>query len=106
MLKPGLNARGQNLLTGSFVTVSCGSGTDRRATDIAARTDGICENMEGAAVAQICLLHKVPLIELRGISNLTGDRNPKAWDLPKANDIAQQAVCELVANWEEMAKTL
>ena len=106
MLKPTLNALGQNLLTGPFVTVSCGSGTDQLAIDIAARTDGICENMEGAAVAQVCLLHKVPILELRGISNLTGTRNPDDWDIPKATDIAQRAVSELLTNWEEVSKTL
>ncbi len=105
MLKPSLNSLGQNLLTGAFVTVSCGSGTNQIASDIAARTDGICENMEGAAVAQVCLLHKVPLLELRGISNQTGDRNPDAWDIPKAAATAQHAVSELLANWEEVAKT-
>ena len=106
MLKPSLGSQGKHLLTGPFVTVSCGSGTDQAAIDIAARTDGICENMEGAAVAQVCLLHKVPLLELRGISNQTGDRNPDAWDIPKATDIAQQAVSELVAHWDEVAKML
>jgi futalosine hydrolase len=106
MLKPGLIAKGQSLITGPFVTVSCGSGTDQLAADIADRTGGICENMEGAAVAQVCLQHKVPLIELRGISNQTGDRNPKAWDIPMATGIAQHAICELLADWEKVAKTL
>lgn len=106
MLKPSLHAKGQSLATGPFVTVSCGSGTDQLASDIAARTNGICENMEGAAVAQVCLQHKVPLLELRGISNRAGNRNPDEWDIPKATDIAQQAVNELLTNWEEVAKTL
>jgi futalosine hydrolase len=106
MLKPGLAAKGQSLATGTFVTVSCGSGTDRLAADIADRTSGICENMEGAAVAQVCLQHKVPLIELRGISNQTGDRNQNAWDIPLAAGIAQQATCEILAEWEKVSKTL
>jgi futalosine hydrolase len=106
MLKPGLSAQGQSLVTGPFVTVSCCSGTDQLANDIAQRSGGICENMEGAAVAQVCLQHKVPLIELRGISNMTGDRNPAAWDIPNAKNIAQQAICDLFTDWDKVAKTL
>ncbi len=105
MLKPGLVAKGQSLITGPFVTVSCGSGTDQIAADITARTDGICENMEGAAVAQVCLQHKVSMIELRGISNQTGDRNMVDWNIPKATEIVQQAICELLADWEKAIKT-
>jgi futalosine hydrolase len=106
MLKPVLIAKGQSLITGPFVTVSCGSGTDPLAADIVARTDGICENMEGAAVAQVCLQHKVSMIELRGISNMTGDRNQGAWDIPKATAIVQEAICELFAEWDKVLKSL
>ncbi len=106
MLKPGLVAKGQSLITGPFVTVSCGSGTDQIAADITARTDGICENMEGAAVAQVCLQHKVSMIELRGISNMTGDRNQSAWDIPKATAIVQEAICELFAEWDKVVKSI
>lgn len=105
-LKLSLNSKGQSLVTGPFVTVSCGSGTDQIAADVAGRTAGVCENMEGAAVAQVCLQHKVPLLELRGISNMTGNRNPEQWDIPGATAAAQQAVYELLTNWEDLAKTL
>jgi len=105
-LKPSIAASGQTLLEGPFVTVSCCSGTDRLSQALAARTGGICENMEGAAVAQVCRQHEVPLLELRGISNLTGDRDPAAWNIAAGAERAQQAVLTLLSAWEEVSRVL
>jgi futalosine hydrolase len=105
-LKPTVAANGHTLIDGPFVTVSCGSGTDALADALAGRTGGICENMEGAAVAQVCRQHDVPLLEIRGISNLTGDRNPAAWDIPAGAEAAQRAVLALLATWEEVSRAL
>lgn len=46
------------------------------------------------------------MIELRGISNMTGDRNQGAWDIPKATAIVQEAICELFAEWDKVLKSL
>ncbi len=88
---------GRTLNIGSFVTVSSCSGTDRSGREMALRTGGICENMEGAAVAQICLLYNVPFLEIRGISNLVEDRDLRHWDLVGAARIAQRAVMDFLA---------
>jgi futalosine hydrolase len=85
-------AAGAKLATGPLVTVSTCSGTDQAAQAMVQRTGGICENMEGAAVAQICRLYEVPFFELRGISNLVENRNLERWDLPAGAKIAQRAL--------------
>ncbi|MEJ2199984.1 MAG: futalosine hydrolase [Desulfuromonadaceae bacterium] len=86
---------------GPFVTVSTCSGTLAAGLELARRTGGICENMEGAAVAQICAMHGVPFLEIRGISNLVEDRNVTHWDLKGAAENAQRAVQEVLNNWHQ-----
>jgi futalosine hydrolase len=81
---------------GTFVTVSACTGTKRRANELETRFKGICENMEGASVAHICTLYGVPLVEVRGISNIVEDRNRGKWNIRLAAENCQKAVIELL----------
>ena len=81
---------------GIFVTVNCCSGTRQLSDQLARHTGGICENMEGAAVAQVCAEFNLPLLEMRGISNPTGSRVPADWDIKLGSEVAQQAVRRLL----------
>jgi len=92
---------GRQLAVGPFVTVSTCSGTTSLGQALAIRTGGLCENMEGAALAHICLRTATPFLEVRGISNLTEDRDPSRWDLPTGAATAQQAVRTLLAAWPQ-----
>ena len=78
--------------SGLFLTVSACTGTRRRATELAGKFDPICENMEGAAVAQICRIYGIPFVEIRGISNIVEDRDMKKWDMELASENCQKAV--------------
>jgi len=69
---------------GPIATVATCSGTDRRAADLARRTGAIAEAMEGAAVLHAARRRGVPAIEVRAISNTTGDRPRQRWSLPAA----------------------
>ena len=69
---------------GTFVTVSCVSGTEDRGAMLARQHGGMCENMEGAAVARVCQEFTLPCLELRCISNLVEDRDPSRWRLREA----------------------
>jgi futalosine hydrolase len=71
-------------LSGNFVTVSCTSGTAVRGAALARQYDGICENMEGAAVARVCQEFHLPCLEIRCISNLVEDRDISRWKLKQA----------------------
>ncbi|MCW8858440.1 MAG: futalosine hydrolase [Deltaproteobacteria bacterium] len=84
---------------GPFVTLNCCSGNPEMSEKIAQRTGGICENMEGAAAAQVCSAFDLPLLELRGISNPTGTRDPEQWDIIKGAEAAQLGILELLQNW-------
>jgi futalosine hydrolase len=70
--------------TGDIATVSTCSGTDALAREIALRTRAVAETMEGAACALVCHRAQVPFVEVRAISNYTGDRAKQAWDIKGA----------------------
>jgi len=73
---------------GNFLTVSSCTGSLEKAFAIEKKFKAICENMEGAAVAHICKLYGITPVEIRGISNMLGDR--EAAKLRK-NDILKAA---------------
>jgi futalosine hydrolase len=75
---------------GKFVTVSTCSGTSARGRELESRFGGICENMEGAAIAHTTLLFDTPFLEVRGISNMVEDRDISKWDIPRAVEMSQR----------------
>ena len=42
------------------------------------------ESMEGAALHYVCLQEQVPFIQIRGISNYTGERDKSKWKIKEA----------------------
>jgi len=86
--------------SGTFVTLSTCTGTTSRARDLEDRYHGLCENMEGAAAAQVAGLHEIPWLEVRGISNLVEDRDTQKWDIPKAAEAGQRAILRILGGWE------
>ena len=92
VLNPGLLARAGRILgdadivykQGNFVTVNCASGTQRRGDQLGRQFHGLCENMEGAAVARVCEAFSLPCLEVRCISNMVEDRNRENWRLHEA----------------------
>jgi len=75
---------------GKFVTVSTCSGTSMRGDELESRFGGICENMEGAAIAHTSLLYDTPFVEVRGISNMVEDRDISKWDIPRSVEMTQR----------------
>jgi futalosine hydrolase len=99
---PLLRWAGQQLpaaVCGPFVTINCCSGHPQLSEELQQRTAGICENMEGAAAAQVCAEFALPLLELRGISNPTGSRDPQLWDIKAGAEAAQHGLLQLLAHW-------
>ena len=86
--------------SGPFVTLSTCTGTTGRARELEERYQGLCENMEGAAAAQVAGLHAIPWLEVRGISNIVEDRDMQKWDIPKAAEASQKAVMRILEGWE------
>ena len=81
---------------GTFVTVSCVSGTSRRGDLLARQHQGLCENMEGAAAARVCREFGLPLLELRCVSNLVEERDLRKWRLREACDRCGEAAALLL----------
>ena len=48
------------------------------------RFDPAVESMEGAALHYVCQMEDIPFLQVRGLSNYTGERNKKNWELKKA----------------------
>ncbi len=91
-------AVGTALTRGKFLTVSTCSGTAERGRELYQRFGApLCENMEGAAVAQVALRYGVESLELRGISNLVEDRDLSRWNIPLAVERAQRFLLEFIS---------
>ena len=95
---------GVKLVRGRFVTVSTCSGTRQRGEELVRIFGGICENMEGAAVAQVCLRYGIDCLEIRGVSNHVDERDMKTWDIPRAVEAAQRFVLKYIEEMEPLQK--
>lgn len=81
---------------GAFVTVNGATATARRGAMLRSAHNGLCENMEGGAVARVCAEFAVPCLEVRCISNMVEDRNPANWQLAAAVAKCSRAVSLLI----------
>ena len=83
------------VLTASRVT-GLGAPRPRRWLE---RWGALAESMEGAAAAHVCALYGVPFLEVRGISNLVGDRDRASWQVERAVAVAAWAALAIVQRW-------
>ena len=85
--------------TGPIATVATCSGTDELTQQVVQRTGAIAEAMEGAAVLHVANQMNIPAIEVRVISNTTGNRDEQVWDLPfalqKLSNVTEQVLQSL-----------
>lgn len=86
------------IATGRFLTVATCSGTNARGMELTARFGGICENMEGAAVALMAARHGIACLEIRGISNHVEDRDPSRWNIEQAVANSQNFLEQFIRN--------
>jgi futalosine hydrolase len=75
-----------------FVTCSTCTGNDAKAAVLAARTGGAVESMEGAAIVHVARLMGVKVGEVRGISNIVGDRDRARWRVRESAAAARAAL--------------
>ncbi len=96
--KGGMGGFLGKIKSGNFVTVSSATGAYKRALELKKKFNAICENMEGAAIAQVCAIYKIPMLEIRGISNIVGERDKRKWDLKLASENCQRAVLRVISS--------
>ena len=85
--------------TGPFITVSTVTGSLSTADNILKKNAGaLCENMEGASAALVCARYGLPVLEIRGISNMVEDRETEKWEKDVAAGNCQAALVEILKN--------
>jgi futalosine hydrolase len=72
------------VVTGPVLTVSTVTGTRIRADELARRHGAVAEAMEGWGVVEAGRVARVPVVEVRTVSNLVSDRDVEHWNFPRA----------------------
>jgi futalosine hydrolase len=80
------------------------AGVDRGAA-LQRAHDVSIESMEGAAAAQVADRLGLPFAEVRGVSNLVGERDKRLWDIRSAVQASCRAVRALVEGWDDHPTT-
>lgn len=80
---------------GTLLTVCAASGTPARAAQRRRSAPAAtAEDMEAFGVALACHLQATPLVVVRGISNVAGQRDPRAWRVREALSAARRLALE------------
>lgn len=66
----------------------------------------VVESMEGAALHYVCLMEKIPFLQIRAISNIVGERDKTHWKLKEAINDLNQSVISLIQKLEQADETL
>jgi futalosine hydrolase len=66
----------------------------------------VVENMEGAALHYVCLMEAIPFLQIRSVSNVTGDRDKKRWKLKEAVENLNKSLVFLIQKLETTNETL
>lgn len=48
------------------------------------RFDPVVESMEGAALHYVCLMEKIPFLQIRSVSNYIAERNKRNWNMKES----------------------
>lgn len=92
-----INTGKVQIKAGPFITLSTCTGIKKKAVELEKKYGALCENMEGAAIAHICAVYGIPVLEIRGISNIVEDRNKKKWDIRQASENCQDTLIDLIS---------
>ena len=93
-----LDQNGIRFREGTFVTVNSATGTTGRGEYLRDTHHALCENMEGAAVARVCLEYSIPCLEIRCISNMVEDRDTSKWQLTEACRTCAETVSKVLTD--------
>lgn len=80
---------------GVGVTIQCITGNVSRIDELKRIYSPHIESMEGAAVYYAALMEKVPVFELRTVSNAVGERDSKKWKTKEALDTLENCCKEI-----------
>jgi futalosine hydrolase len=66
----------------------------------------LVESMEGAALHYVCLMEGIPFLQIRSVSNVTGDRDKNRWKLKEAVESLNKSLVYLIQKLETTNETL
>jgi futalosine hydrolase len=66
----------------------------------------VVESMEGAALHYVCLMEKIPFLQVRAVSNVIGDRDKSRWKLKDAVEKLNESLVYLIQKLENADETL
>jgi futalosine hydrolase len=66
----------------------------------------VVESMEGAALHYVCLMEKIPFLQIRSVSNVLGDRDKSRWKLEEAGHNLHKTLVGLIKKLEKVNETL
>ena len=66
----------------------------------------VVESMEGAALHYVCLMEKIPFLQIRSVSNITGDRDKSRWKIKEAAHNLNKSLVTLIQKFEKADETL
>lgn len=81
------------------VTVNQVTTTPERMTILQTKYNAEIESMEGAALHYVCRLVNIPFLQIRGISNLVGERDKSKWKIKEAIENVNKALVELLEKY-------
>jgi len=66
----------------------------------------VVESMEGAALHYVCLMEKIPFLQIRSVSNVIGERDKSKWKLEEAGKILHNTLVSLLQKLKQNDETL
>lgn len=66
----------------------------------------VVESMEGAALHYVCLMEKIPFLQIRSISNQAGERNKDRWKIKEALKNLHETLIVMIQKLEKADETL
>ena len=80
------------------ITVNIVHGNNESISKVKQKFNPDIESMEGAAVFFVCLLERLPFIEIRAVSNYVEQRNKDNWNIPLAVDNLNKVLFDFIKN--------
>ena len=81
---------------GSSITVNTCHGNEISIEKVREKYSADLESMEGASVFYVCLMEKVPFLQIRTISNKIERRNRQNWNIPLAVNNLNAALYQII----------
>lgn len=88
------------LVKANGITVNKVHGNEKSIQQVKSIFNPDVESMEGAAFFYVCMMEKIPCLQIRSISNKVEKRNREAWNIPLALKNLSTIVSNLIIEIE------